>query len=409
MINVKSLQIAFFVPGMPFNGDTIKTDALGGSETAGLYMARELAARGHKVFMFCNTDKPGDYAGVIYRPAGEFEQFGPTVPHDVTIVQRMPEAFARPMNSKLNVLWCHDLALARSRPTFNAVTWNVDQVAVLSDYMAEQYKKVYEIPESLLFRTRNGIDLSLFDYIRETRSPVRDHKKLMYSARPERGLDVLLKNILPRLFEADPDLYLCVAGYSNTVDHMAAFYDECNALMKSYGPRVRFLGSLSKADLYYEYMTAGAYLYPTPSPIMPTFNEVSCITAMECQAAGLPIVTSHRGALPETIAPGAGILIDAEPLSADYVDQFVEAVRRVLMAPSTFDADLISATGHIAAQALDWSTIAAEWEARFIDQIIQRNESPRRLLEHFYKRSDIIAAEELIRRCPGLSETPTAR
>src|SRR5207245_3605640 len=101
----------------------------------------------------------------------------------------------------------------------------------------------------------------------------------------------------------------------NPVDHLRGFYEQVNQLMAAHGDRVVYLGALPKAQLHEHLATAGVYVYPTPSPALPTFNEVSCILAMEAQAAGLPIVTSRRGALPETIAEGAGSLLDGEATS----------------------------------------------------------------------------------------------
>src|SRR5579862_1882290 len=37
---------------------------LGGSQSAGIYLARELAARGHAVTLFNNTTHPGHYDGI---------------------------------------------------------------------------------------------------------------------------------------------------------------------------------------------------------------------------------------------------------------------------------------------------------------------------------------------------------
>lgn len=407
-----SLQIAFVIPGMPFNGDTLKTESLGGSETAGLYMAREMAKLGHKVFMFCNCEKTAEYDGVIYNPVDMFWQFGPVVPHDVTIVQRMPEIFANQLSSKLNVLWCHDMAALRQADIFKAATWNIDEVMVLSNYHKKQYMDVYDAPESLLYQTRNGIDLDVFKGCelnldhrgRQQDPPERDPKKLMYCARPERGLDVLLKKIFPKLLEQDPELTLYVAGYNNQADHMAPFYDECTRLMKSFGDRCVQLGHLTKAELYKHYMTSRVYLYPTPSPVSPNFNEVSCITAMECQAAGLPVVTSARGALAETIRPEAGWL--GYPDQDDYIEEFVDFTIRLVKEDDLFER--MSKAGKQCATKLSWEALAKEWSDHFISSIVAKNESPRRLLEHFYKTSDIIAAEALMEKHPDLNDTSTA-
>jgi glycosyltransferase involved in cell wall biosynthesis/SAM-dependent methyltransferase len=392
------LDIALLVPGLPFQGDSLESRSLGGSETAGLCLSRELARLGHHVVVFANCERPGLYDGVLYRPAGEFADYATSAPHDVTIVQRMPEAFATRMASRLNILWCHDLALMRQAATFKAVLWNVDRVAVLSRYMAEQYREVYGIPDEIFWQTRNGIELVRFDGLDSLGLAVegvpRDRQKLIYGARPERGADVLLGQILPQLLQEEPGLRLYLASYDNRVDHLRPFYEQVDRLISRLGDRVVFLGALPKRQYYEHLATAGVYVYPTPSPTNPTFAEISCITAMECQAAGLPIVTSARGALPETIAPGAGVLVDGDPSSPEYQDDFTAAVLHYVR-----DGDAwreASEAGRARAVMLDWRGVASEWAETFERLIREQNDSPHRLAHHFIRRSDIMAARTLL-------------
>ena len=49
------LDITIFCAGMEVNPETLKEKSLGGSETAGISMAHELAKLGHHVLLFCNT------------------------------------------------------------------------------------------------------------------------------------------------------------------------------------------------------------------------------------------------------------------------------------------------------------------------------------------------------------------
>ena len=59
------MDVSIVVPGIPFTGDTFEKLSIGGSESAGYYMARALDARGHRVTVFTNTDKPSR-TGEIY-------------------------------------------------------------------------------------------------------------------------------------------------------------------------------------------------------------------------------------------------------------------------------------------------------------------------------------------------------
>lgn len=379
-------DIIMAVPGMPFDDTTMDRQSLGGSETAAACMARALARLGHRVTVFCNTAEPSTGAyGVTYIPLANWRAYATSVPHDVAIVQRAPELLAHRLASRLNLLWCHDLALLRNGRAFRGVQWNVDRVLVLSRFMSRQYQDVYGLPEEALFVTRNGIELERFTRI--VPGP-RHRKRLICAARWERGVDVLVKHIFPALRARDPEIELVLCGYDNPVEHLQPFYAEVKAAADALG--VRWLGHLPKQDLYETYASCGVYVYPTPSPIAPSFAEISCISAMEAQAAGLPIVTSRRGALPETVHPDAGALIDGDPASEEYQRAFVDAVLHLVNDDAAWQR--ASEAGRRHAQALDWSGVAEQWTALFDDLFAEVNDSPTRLARHFIRRSDIIAA-----------------
>lgn len=397
----KSLDIAIAVPGLPFDGNSATAQSLGGSETAGYYVARALAKRGHHVRVFCNCTQaglkgPGEYDGVKYFPLADWDSFAHYVPHDLTIVQRSPQMLSAPTNARLNWLWCHDLALGRMRSDIMGVMWNVDKVLVLSDYMEAQYKAVYGIADSAIMKSRNGIDLSLFSGLGNIK---RHRNRLVYTSRPERGLDNLLLKVFPKILEKVPNAELHLAGYNNTVDHLREFYNSIDGLIRGFGSKVVWHGALGKRQLYELYASCGVYVYPTPSEINEAFNEISCITAMEAQAAGLPFVGSARGALPETLAPDAGTLVSGDPWTDEYVERIVEETVRYMQDDAAWEA--ASAAGQARAKAYDWDGVAEQWEQSAYAQMEQESSRIDSLAHHFWRHSDIMAAKELIKRNPG--------
>lgn len=380
-------NISILVPGMKFNGSTLDTASLGGTETAGLCLSREFARLGHNVRMFANCGAPGIFDGVVYRGIEAFQQNMQTAPGDILIVQRTPEPFILRSVHKLHLLWCHDLALGRQAHSYKSVIWNVDKFITVSDWMKKQYVETYGLPEEFIYASRNGLDLFRFP---EVDLGQKLRKRLVYSARPERGLDLLLDRIFPALLEKDPEFELALFGYDNPVDHMKEFYGNLAIKAKQFGDKVRFMGNLAKPDQYRAYTKFGIYTYPTPSPKFKEFREVSCISAMEAMAAGMPIVTSRLGALSETIPETAGTLIDGDVASDEYRDAFVSAILEYTKDPVKYEATAKAGMEH--AQNLSWAGIAKEWTEQFDRWIAERNDDRVRLAHHFYRRSDVFAA-----------------
>jgi len=302
------MHIVLRTGGMPFNGDTLRVASLGGSETAALYLARELAAQGHEVVHFTNSEEEGIFDGVRYSYAGPATEAAPmgeryhfyalNTPHDVNITQRHPAAFRFSWHSKLNYLWLHDLALHRQKGAMVAQMDNIDRVLVVSEYHKKQVCSVYGFAEDIVSVLPNGVDPVL--YATPEVFPRHDKAKhLIYSSRPERGLENLVRpnGIMEQLGEG---YHLHVCGYDNTTEQMHGYYSmlwqRCEEL-----PNVTNHGALTKGQLATMQANCDAWIYPTE------FEEVFCITAVEAAMAGCHIIASDCAVLPETC--GAGVTL----------------------------------------------------------------------------------------------------
>ncbi|MDH5753258.1 MAG: glycosyltransferase, partial [Deltaproteobacteria bacterium] len=197
------MHFVMFVPGLPFNGETIARGlSLGGSESAAYYLARELAGRGHAVTVFGSIGEQdaGLWDGVRYLPAGHpdsgaplgrnFEAFLASSPVDVVIGQRVPWLFNRPGASKVNLWWTHDLALKRHLPLMARQMWNVNAVLCVSEFHRQQVARIYGLDPERIKVVPNGVDASLFQP-RDAETRLKE-SLLVYSSRPERGLEHLV-------------------------------------------------------------------------------------------------------------------------------------------------------------------------------------------------------------------------
>ena len=433
MILNTGLDIAMFVPGLPIGPDSYESNApLGGSETAGLEMARSLSERGHGVSVFCNCPNPGAVTkklafmnmgdgGGMFGVGGNWLNFTTSVPTDVLIAQRIPAALTTPNRSRRSWLWAHDLMNSRSRADFDSTMWNIDCVVTVSKWMKEQYAKHSSIDPDFIFASRNGLNMKLIEEAKKNGPVERDPNLLMYAARPERGLDILLGLVMPKLLEKKPDLRLVYSSYVDSIDpQMRPYYDSIHAKAKALGANVENLGTLTKKDLYELHRTASAYVYPT------NFHEVSCISAMEAMALGNVFISSAIGALEETvgehgilIGPGdlgltpeeAGIGKTNPPFEIDsiarcpqYVDKFVENVLETLDKSHALKFIRKDVEAHGA--TLSWDGVAQDWEQELERQFKNETKSTERVVRHFLNEGNLWAADNIPLGDEGTQPTP---
>jgi len=166
----------------------------------------------------------------------------------------------------------------------------IDQFVFVSHWQAEMYRKLYGIPG---FKTQ--VIKNACIGVEQRVSGPRDKVKLCYTSTPWRGLDVLLsawekintENCELHVFSSTK-IYGKDFAISNAGNYQELF-DKCKQL-----PNVIYRDFTPNEELRKELHTFDILAYPN------TFEETSCIAVIEVLSAGLRVVTSNLGALPET-------------------------------------------------------------------------------------------------------------
>jgi len=393
------MNIVFATSGLEFNGESLKQGSLGGSETAVLCMARELYKLGNRVAVYCRTRKPGTYDGVHYRSIDNFVYDNKNLAIDVLIVSRFGSLWSPAVDGALNVYWLHDMP--QKKEEFLPYTLKADKIFVLSDYHREQYMGMSEHLDKVLTKTSNGVDMDAIHSASPAPRNQASHR-FMYSSLPERGLHPLLKNIWPEIKKRLPAAELVVAGYDITSVSKSISPDvmkvreQCGTLIQA-DPSVTAVGSLNKNQLYSLMKSSDALLYPC------FFPEIFCITAIEAQACGVPIVTTDDYALKETVGIQSGVLVSGK--DQEYVRNFADEA--VNVAKDGIFKELVAQYGPdwVKAKGFEWRKIAASWNKMFEEELNSRvNNNLRGVISASIKRRDLVVADYLEKKLPNIPQ-----
>ncbi len=351
-MNSMEKEIVFFDEiGVPFDGSSIEKIPIGGSETAIINVAREFAKNGYNVTAYNNCKEEGIFGKVQYKKNTAFEKdskkgFG------IFVAQRALGVFLKNFKAKKKILWMQDnpsgaaYSKELSQKLKNALP-NIDNFFAISNFQKKELLKNFNfVDENKIFLTRNGVDNELIDGFKENK---KDKNKFVYTTTPFRGLLVLLE-IWPQIKKALPASELHVFGGMKVYQKQEGIWEKVyDKAAVTEGVFVH--GALAQKDLFREMSDAYLYLYPN------TFDETGCISAMESISLGIPVISSNKGALPETIRPDCGVLIDGNPEEKDYRQKFaqaaIDASRDETVWKKMHERSL--------KQDYSWKTIAKEW------------------------------------------------
>ena len=317
---------------------------IGGSETAIVWLGRELTKLGWKVtvYNYCGT-MAGDHDGVEYK---NFWEFNANDDFNVLLSWRYPEFFDMPLNAKLKCLDLHDVMSPSDFPKERLE--NIDMIFVKTDYHRTLYPNV---PDDKFVNISNGIDLKRF-----SKKVKKQKGRCIYSSTPNRGLDIVLKH-WHRIKEEVPQAELHVYYGWNTFYELEKNNPERVKWMKSIQdqmnqPGIVGHGRVGQGELSDDMMKTDVWLYPT------YFEEINCITALENQAAGVIPIATNFAALKETVTDSIP-KIYGDIYEPDVQEEWVDLTIKTLQ---NEDRDNIRPTLEKFASGFSWEKIAEQWD-----------------------------------------------
>lgn len=252
-----------------------ENNALGGSETAVLCLAKELS-KNYNIYISGDVDEENKN-NISFIQSSNLSKLLKTNAFNTIIISRYLNFYELyPYFSSFKTyIWGHDIILFNYGSSLtvsqilqkyeNKINGCICQTEWHKNLFASQYPELKE----KFYIINNGIDISLI--------PTKNTKfnnRFVYTSCSERGLDRLLE-LWPSICENLTDAELYISSY-NSFPHNQ-FENNLNNIIQKYS-NIKHVGKLNKKELYNLISSAEYWLYPT------NFNETSCITAMEMLA-----------------------------------------------------------------------------------------------------------------------------
>lgn len=356
---MKKLKIAFiYSKRFSFYPPDYLGRGLGGTESTFVLLARALAKLGHHIEVYNCCFKDGVYDGVSWKSLWSIDQ---NKKIDVVISLRLLETFKEyKFNSPIRAVWIHDEALqGASQLDENGDVNMWISVSVTQKEFIER-KEVIR-PENW-FVTRNAFDEEIYtDSLRKIK---KVKNQVIYCSVPDRGLKSLFE-MWSEIKERIPDAKLVVTG---SFALWGVSDEENNRIFKEIYDKVFKLKDvtifqrLSKYELSKFQAESEVMLYPTD------FNEMFCISALECFAAGTPIISSRKAAMIERVKDGEnGFLIDLPYKSPAYKKEFIDKACYFLENQST--KNVFSQNALKVSNKMNFEQLAREWEYEFLKRL----------------------------------------
>lgn len=390
MISIAIIDII----GLTYDGDTLNKRGLGGSESAVILLAKELAKKNFKVTVFNNCidkeSKEGVFDNVDYIDNNILD-YKNDFNFDVVISSRTVIPFLPPhlynqfeyfkpqryskikINAKLKVMWMHDTFSKGDHLLEDMlVQGDMDEIFTLSDFQTiyvtncdHGKRRNFEVLKKKVFMTRNGIVL----YKNEVDIKQKDPYLYVYNASVTKGMLPLVENMWERIKQNIPQAKLkVIGGYyrfreNAEPDEQEKKWRQLVVDEKYKKLDVEFTGIIKQSEIADIMAKASFMLFPG------AFPETFGISTLESLAYNTPLITTRFGALEETAVEQACYLMDyaIEPNSLfrfinkqqqenKFVNMVLQAnVNRYLHQQKMYACNIIKGI-------VGWDSVALQWK-----------------------------------------------
>ena len=268
-----------------------------GSELCTRNIAEQLAKNNYDVHIFSSgNNQISTYNDVTYHNTFTYTNFQRNNIIDILVISRYINFFIYnvPIAKKV-IFWSHDTTV---QPSFMGLSLNDNGAQFTLNILHHIDKYVALTPTHKNFIVNNyfgqiryltGEEQEKFvvignglipEYFSEQPKITKIKNRFIYSSNPDRGLDVTL-DLIQKIHAVKESVTLHVF-YSKLPENLAKRISTM--------PYVTFHGKVTQKELAVEMMKSEFWLYP------PHFYETYCMTAIECQMAGvIPIVRKYGG------------------------------------------------------------------------------------------------------------------
>ena len=312
----------------PWGGTDAIESALGGTEKAICFIARELA-KNHEVIVTGQV-KNQEWEGVRFQ-SEPFKEKPIDFLIGVCYINFLK--YYEFVKVRKTIFWLHNLDYypwykGEALPDHRDLLSKIDQIVCVSNWHMGQMMSLFPEIIGKCSYIYNGINFSDFAEVTE-----KEPNTTLYSSHPERGLRKVIQD-LPK-FDPPQKLYVATPQYGLKYlrEHFADIFDM---------PNVEVVGALPQKELYELMARVENWYYPTD------YDETFCITALEMMGHQvLPHITL-RAALKEIVTTKFNIVSDVLE-QVDYVKTF------------------------------DWSHTVLEWE-----ELFENLDKPKSIIERAY-------------------------
>ncbi len=345
-----------------FNVETPEHEPLGGTESCIAYLARQLATNGHDVILATNlaAGTPERLGGVRHLPLAGLGEAGAMDAVIAVGSLGLAQQLKTLAPSALHIAWLHALPDQPGMKLLPGVASFIDAVVFVSEWQRSVVP--FAGPAHVI---GNGIAPAfenLFDSAQELAAAKQN--RAAYTTTPFRGLNVLVKAFARARLATTLDVWSGMSVYQADDAPYAALYAEARAT-----PRLALHPPTSQPALAQLLRPAAFLFYPC------IFFETYCISALEAIAAGLKVVSTDLGALPQTTLGFADLIpvvgLPPEKLVQDVMAQ-MERLEAAFLADKSAWAEERFAQSREVVQRCNWRARAREWEVFLTRAVAER-------------------------------------